>query len=424
MSQSTIEASRADIGDWLAGRLGLSRLGPATAKSDAGVPPGSLEPRVLARLGEIVGKENVILEAESRRLMAEGNCPSLARWIGAGGSLPDAVVRPASPIQIAELLAYAYEAELGLSIVGTATGGPGLRAVRKGSSHKALISLSTSRLDEVREIDGKAGVAIVGAGLTVAGLGQQLKAEGLRLAGGMLGLDGMPSTGTIGGAIAGRRAVGRGPRTWLVSAKLVTPQGPWATEDSPAALAGPDLTAVAIGSEGTLGIITEATLRLERLPETEFIELYAFAHWDDALEAARLVAQSDIVPSLLSISDPEEVGFVAALSHEPIQAPRRFHFASGLGASAVRRRPVVPPTYVAIGLSGSELVAEAKAHHVSALMREAKGTPLGADAAQTFLQRRRAVNKPRLGVKGVGELVEHDIVPVVHLDAAAFHIAP
>jgi alkyldihydroxyacetonephosphate synthase len=78
------------------------------------------------------------------------------------------------------------------------------------------------------------------------------------------------------------------------------------TGGSPAAAVGPDLTQLFVGSEGTLGIITGARLRVHRAPIHERRAAYAFASFADGVDAMRRILQRGATPAVLRLYDPAE----------------------------------------------------------------------------------------------------------------------
>ncbi|NWG45754.1 MAG: FAD-binding oxidoreductase, partial [Alphaproteobacteria bacterium] len=185
---------RVDIGSWLMGRLGLPQLTSTPARS-LKAPPSALDEKLTARLRRIVGDDHVSDAPEARLAVAEGRLPDLGRWLGAPPPLPDLVVHPGSPVEVAEILALAYEANIGLSLFGTASGAPGLRAQRPGRGQSGLIALSTARLDALKSLDPEGGLAVVEAGIGFAALAASL--SGLRLKGATGRLSGALLRGTV-----------------------------------------------------------------------------------------------------------------------------------------------------------------------------------------------------------------------------------
>ena len=169
-------------------------------------------------------------------------------------------------------------------------------------------------MDRVLEIDREAQVARVQAGIYGPALEEALQREGLTLSH-------YPQSfefSTLGGWIAARGAGHQSNRygkaeQWLVSATLATPNGLWKTEGFPATAAGPRLTDLVAGSEGVLGVITEAEVKLRRVPELKDYRGYIFPEFTVGVAAARALMQSETPPAMVRLSDPAETFFLQAL---------------------------------------------------------------------------------------------------------------
>lgn len=116
---------------------------------------------------------------------------------------------------------------------------------------------------------------------------------------------------TLGGYAAtnsaGQNSAGYGRiRDLIVAAQLATPIGPWSVGSIPATSVGPDLLQYVIGSEGTLGVFTELTLRTRPLPDIQFAEGALAADWESGLAAVQALATQGWAPAVLRFSDEQE----------------------------------------------------------------------------------------------------------------------
>jgi len=126
---------------------------------------------------------------------------------------------------------------------------------------------------------------------------------------------------TLGGWIvtraAGQNSIGYGKIEHLTQAvRVVTPVGIVETKDVPATAAGPSILGQMMGSEGTYGVLTEATIRLHPLPEAQDYRGLLFRTFDDGLAAFRDLMQSELHPALVRLSDPSETEAYALMSHQ------------------------------------------------------------------------------------------------------------
>ena len=98
---------------------------------------------------------------------------------------------------------------------------------------------------------------------------------------------------------------------FLVGATIVSPTGTWETRSSiPHSSTGPDLNHVVAGSEGTMGIITEATVKIHELPAARDFRGYLFRTFADGANAVREMNQAEVPLAMVRLSDAEETRFL------------------------------------------------------------------------------------------------------------------
>jgi len=99
--------------------------------------------------------------------------------------------------------------------------------------------------------------------------------------------------------------------------EVATPGGVWRLPAQPASAAGPELRRLVIGSEGRVGVITEATLRVRRVPECRDGVAVLLPGWSAGMEVCRALLQRGPVPEVVRLSDPDETSFGVALTELP-----------------------------------------------------------------------------------------------------------
>jgi alkyldihydroxyacetonephosphate synthase len=169
------------------------------------------------------------------------------------------------------------------------------------------------RMNKVLEIDEDSGLARVQAGVLGPDLEEQLGALGWTAGH-------QPDSfrhSTLGGWIATRSSgmqsdrygdiadITRGLRS-VLPGKVVT------IRPLPSTSTGPSVREMIIGSEGRLGVVTEAWIHVHRVPEKRLVVAYLFQNWGSALEAMRAISTSDVHPSITRVSDPYETQFSLA----------------------------------------------------------------------------------------------------------------
>ncbi|MFD9408145.1 FAD-binding oxidoreductase [Streptomyces sp. NPDC059989] len=231
---------------------------------------------------------------------------------GRPGRIPDLVARPADDREVADLLDWAGDRQVAVVPYGggsSVTGGVEYR----GDAHRAVLSLDLTAMGRVLEVDTVGRAARVQAGTLGPSLEDQLRAHGLTLRH-------FPQSfefSTLGGWLAtragGHYATGRTHiDDFVQSLRVVTPAGTSASWRLPASGAGPSPDRLFLGSEGALGVITEAWVRLQRRPGHKASAALAFTDFHDALRAVRAIAQSDLAPANCRLLDAGEAALSGA----------------------------------------------------------------------------------------------------------------
>src|SRR5262249_40713844 len=178
---------------------------------------------------------------------------------------------------------------------------------------RPVISVDLGRMSSVLDIDEVSRLARIQTGALGPDIERDLNARGWTLGH-------FPDSfnhSTLGGWIAtrssGMQSDKYGDIADLTRAiRVVTPNGVLVTRPVPSASTGPSVREMILGSEGRLGIITEATVHVHRIPKKRQIYGYLFQDWSRGLEAMAAIAESDAAPSVTRISDPNETRFYFA----------------------------------------------------------------------------------------------------------------
>lgn len=318
-------AREPEVWKWVGEQLGVGSLTPrpAVPLPEIELPAPRLGEVELRGLKAIVGEANVKVDRYERAFHARGRSylDLLALRAGDLGQAPDAVVYPGSADEVQQLLT-ACDGE-GWAVVPFGGGSSvvgGVTALRR-EDQRAVVTVDMTRMDRVLAVDDTSQTARVEAGIYGPALEQTLQRVGYTLGH-------YPQSfefSTLGGWIAARGAGQQSYRygkaeKWLVSAELATPKGPWRTEGFPASAAGPNLAQVVAGSEGLLGIITAATVKLHRVPERRDYRGYLFRSFADGVAAVRTILQAELPVAMLRLSDGAETHFLqgfSAAQHPP-----------------------------------------------------------------------------------------------------------
>lgn len=327
---------------------------PATSAHPATpvtLPPGALPPACRTDLVAAVGPGWLREDSDARLRHATGRSFTDLVALRSGVVLPapDAVVRPGDADEVVAVLASCARHGVavvpfggGTSVVGGVTTRPG--------THPAVVAVDLRRLRAIDPPDAVSLVVRAGAGVT----GPELDAA---LADHDLTLGHLPQSNelaTLGGYAAtrsvGQASAGYGRFTDLVvGIEIATPSGRWRLGRGAPSAAGPDLMGVVLGSEGTLGVITEVTLRVHHRPAVRRWDVVAVADWDRGLALVRELAQRGPLPAVVRLADPEETATTLA------QAGRM----GGVLRSWLRARGAVAGCLLLLGTEGTAAAVRA-----------------------------------------------------------------
>jgi alkyldihydroxyacetonephosphate synthase len=250
---------------------------------------------------------------------------------------PDFVARPADEADVERVLEWCAGENVAAIPYGGGTSVVGGVEPRVGGRHSGAISMDLRGLDRVIELDEASRAARIQAGALGPSLEDQLRPHDLTLRH-------FPQSfefSTLGGWIAtragGHFATLKTHIDDLVeSVRAITPSGEWESRRLPGSGAGPSPDRMLIGSEGTLGVITEAWVRLQARPRWKLSCGVAFDDFVAGAEAVRELSQSGLHPSNCRLLDPTEaevthagpagkallvLGFESA--HHPVDEPMR-----------------------------------------------------------------------------------------------------
>ena len=232
-------------------------------------------------------------------------------------ALPDAVLRPSSEDEVESILRACAAAGIRVIPWGGGTSVTGGVNVLPGD--EPLVSLDLERLSRLVDLDERSGLATFQAGTFGPEIEAVLGARGFTLGH-------FPQSfelSTLGGWIAtrasGQESLGYGGIERLVAGLDVrAPAGKLSIPAFPASAAGPDLRQLVLGSEGRLGVVTRATVRVRRRPPPLVVKGTLLPSWEEGIEGAREIVQRRVPLDLLRLSDAfeTEVSLLLGLSRD------------------------------------------------------------------------------------------------------------
>jgi alkyldihydroxyacetonephosphate synthase len=252
---------------------------------------------------------------EARLTHARGQ--SMPDWValrsGRIEAYPDGVAFPNTEEEVQTLLAYARKA--GAQVIPYGGGTSVVGHINSLPSGNPVLTLSLEHMRRFLNLDEFGLTADFEAGVTGPELEQALKARGFTLGH-------YPQSheySTLGGWIATRSS---GQQSYkygriepmFAGGRVLTPQGRIEIPHFPASAAGPDIREMLLGSEGRMGVITQAKVRVRRSPQAEQFLGVFFPSWEQGSEAVRKLAQEEVAVSMLRLSNSQETETTLILS--------------------------------------------------------------------------------------------------------------
>jgi alkyldihydroxyacetonephosphate synthase len=294
------------------------------AFEDLDIPSTALPDGLRAQLERAVGAEHV--STDDRERVTHGRGKSLTDLVrqrrGDLGRLPDAVVRPADEDEVAAVVEAALDEDAVLIPFGGGSSISGSLEAESGET-RPVISIDLGRMNRVLSIDATSQLAHVQTGVFGPDLERQLNAQGWTCGH-------FPDSftySTLGGWIATRSSGMQSDRYGDIAEltrglRVVTASGTLVVRPVPSTSTGPSVREMLLGSEGRLGVITEATIHVRRVPPERKILGYLFPTWAAGLAAMRDIAASEASPSITRVSDAAETAFSFALRDAPTLVDR------------------------------------------------------------------------------------------------------
>ncbi|MBM6622000.1 FAD-binding oxidoreductase [Micrococcaceae bacterium RIT802] len=286
--------------------VGATRDTPAVAEVE--VPVSVLAPELLEGLRGLLGGEHVLTDDADRRLHTRGkSTPDLLKArAGDLSDAPDAVVRPGGHADVEALIAFAVQHHIALVPFGGGTSVTGGLAVER-EGYAGVVSVDLGRMKDVRDVDTESMTVLLEPGLRGPEAEAKLAEHGLTLGHYPQSFEYASIGGFAATRSSGQSSAGYGRfDSMVVGLSVATPQGTLELGTAPASAAGPDLRQLVLGSEGAFGIITAVRVRVRKLPAEKVYEAWTFASFTAGSDAMRHLAQNDLLPTVLRLSDETE----------------------------------------------------------------------------------------------------------------------
>lgn len=294
--------------------VGLDLNGPKTPPptfEDLNVPESRLPEDLEGALIDSLGRDNVTSDDLDRVVHTYGKSIRDLIRLRSGHlpRVPDVVLYPADEHGVLAIVQLAAQYDAVIIPFGGGSNISGSLEPEVDET-RPVLSLDMGRLNRVLDIDEGSGLACIQAGAQGPDIEQQLNARGWTIGH-------FPDSfthSTIGGWVATRSSGMQSDKYGDIAdiargMRVVRPNGIAIIRALPSTSTGPSVREMIVGSEGRLGVITEVTAQVHRMPADRQIQAYLFPTWAAGMKAMQQIAESDAQPTITRVSDARESAF-------------------------------------------------------------------------------------------------------------------
>ncbi len=378
-------STRPKVWTWLANTL---KLQPGARTERTVFDPSlfaesKISAEVQTGLEAIVGKDYVHVDVFNRYLRSVGKSFVDLSRARAGNimAICDAVVLPDNHDQVVSILAFCSKNKVCVIPFGGGTNIVGSLDVETGKT-RPVLSLDLRRMNRMLSLTEGANTALFQAGIKGPLVETSLKGRGFSLGH-------FPDSfeySTLGGWIATRSAgmqsdaYGR-IEDMVVSLKVATPTGTFWTKDFPASSMGPNIQSVFIGSEGQLGVITEALMKVHPTAITAEYRAYLFRTFAEGSAALKKCRMAGMKASMMRLQDEDETNLAFHLKEQKgklstlVEAPFKKY---------ILLKGYTKPALLVIGFEGTKIQAASSRKEIETALKEFSALPLGTSIGNTW----------------------------------------
>ena len=348
------------------------------------LPDATIHPRFAANLKSELRADQICDSREERVIHAFGKgFRDLFRMRhGNAEGAPDLVVYPENESDVLSVLRAAAQHDVMVIPFG---GGSNISGcLERMEADRMAVSLDMRRMRRVVSVDAESFTVRVEAGIFGPDLEQQLSAQGMTL--GHFPDSFMHST--LGGWIATRSAGMQSDKygkieDMVIALRMVTPEGVLVTREVPKSSNGIDVNHMCIGSEGTLGVITEATMRVHPRPASRIVPAFLFPEFEGGVHAMRECMRRECMPSMVRLNDPDKTGLSIAFKPAASQLSQAV---SKVFKSYLRAKGFDLPRacLMLVAFEGRKNDVARQIRQVSAVYRKFGGVSLGTGSGKSF----------------------------------------
>jgi alkyldihydroxyacetonephosphate synthase len=371
---------------WICRELGLDPAGrpvPPVPRSGIALPKPVLNRSFLAALERALKPDQITGSEDERLLHAYGKSyPDLLRVRrGEVERAPDLVILPGGHADVEAVIREAQRHSVcvipfggGTNIVG------GVNPVDR--TGRMVVSLDLRNMNRVLSLDEQSMTATIEAGALGPKLEEDLQRLGYSLGHHPDSFEFSSLGGWLAARSAGMQSDAYGKiEDMVVSLRMVTPMGTITTRPAPKAATGPDLDQMAVGSEGVLGVITEATMRVHPNPPVRAYHGFLFPSFEEGFRAIHECVGSRFPPSLFRLSDARETELAFQMKGS---ARGLLGLAEGWFKSYLARTGYAAPCLMIAGFEGDPVGVRAVRAGAFRILKKHRGFHLGTKVGDSW----------------------------------------
>ena len=372
--------------------LGLTdacRMTPPVDRSLVRLPAQNMNADFVRAIGAFLKPDQIATDDDQRLIHTYGKSfPDLFRVRqGIVDNAPDMVLFAESHSEVEKIVQAAHQFSVRLVPFG---GGTNIVGGVEHLDHSAMrVTLDMRRMSGILSLDKESWTATIEAGAPGPKLEEDLNKLGYSLGH-------MPDSfefATLGGWLATRSAGMQSDaygkiEDMVVAMKMVSPVGTIETKLTPKSSAGPDIDQIICGSEGTLGVITEATMKVHPVPAVKDYHGVLFPDFETGSDAIREAISRNASPTMFRLQDVAETGLAFSMKKPSTGFTKMIETQY---KKYLKSKGYATPCLMMVGFEGEPEHAEDMRRRVLPIVKKCGGHHLGNSVGKTFHKNKFAV---------------------------------
>lgn len=379
-------ASKPDLWPYIKNVLGIEQeiYTPPVKFEDIEMPEQRLNNKFLTTIKPLLNEEQVKTDKIERLIHAYGKSFRDLWRIRRGiiEAAADCVIYPQSEDDVCSIIKAASECDVIIIPFGGGSNIAGCLEAR-GRNGRMVVSLDMKRMNQVIEVDHESCTARIQAGVMGPDMENQLSSFGVTLGH-------FPDSfeySSLGGWVATRSAGMQSDKygkieDMVISLRMVTPSGTIVTRTVPKSSNGIDVNHICIGSEGILGVITEATMQVHHIPECREFYGYLFPDFESGAEAIHECVEKECQPVITRFNDSEKTAL--SFAYKSKSSGFKSFMAKGVKAYLNKKFDLDKACLMLTAFEGDKKTFNYIKKRVNAIYKKQGAFNLGTDPGKSF----------------------------------------